>query len=179
MLVYASEVANLLASLGIVLTIVLVPWVIRHLPYFNRADVLARRAAKAGLPGWVSVMELLFLATSAIGLLYLFYSTEALLHGAFHPELAFLPSVRASFSFSLVFWLIHALAPVAAALPLAMILANLISHSIPSIREAENRVIAENVPGYTWAELNMGLLRAAAIIVPVSVILAVISVSMF
>jgi hypothetical protein len=69
--------SNLARVLGIALTAVLVPWVIHQIPYFKRADVLARRAAKGRLPGWVLTAELFFLAISEIALVLLFYSTEA------------------------------------------------------------------------------------------------------
>lgn len=160
---------------AIALTVLLVPWVIHHIPYFNRSDVSARRVAKGRLPRWVSITELLFLGTSEIALIGLFYLSEASVHRVFHPGLAFLPAVQARLSFDLVFWLIQALAPPMAALPLGMILANLMAWSIPSIRKAENKIIDEGAPGYTWADLNMGLLKAAAITVPASVILALIS----
>jgi len=168
-------VANVASFLGIALTAALVPWIIRRIPYFNRTDVLARRAAKGRLPGWVSIAEFFFLVVSEIALILLFYSTEAYFHRIFHPELPFLPPLQPRLSFDLVFWLIEVLAPLIAALPLGMILANLISWSIPSIRNAENKIMGEGVPGYTWRDANIGLLKAAAMVVPMSVIFVSIS----
>lgn len=172
---YASLVPNVASFLAIALTAVLIPWIVRRIPYFNRTDVLARRAAKSRLPGWVSIAEFFFLAVSEIVLILLFYSTEAYFHRIIHPELAFLPPQQPTLSFDLVFWLIQVLAPLMAALPLGMILANLISWSIPSIRNAENKIMREYGPGYTRRAMNIGLLKAAAIMVPMSVIFASIS----
>jgi hypothetical protein len=72
---------------------------------------------------------------------------------------------------------IEVIAPMAAALPLGMILANLISWSVPAIRKAEDTIMAEGVPGYNWKALNVGLIKAAAVMTPVSIILALISLS--
>jgi hypothetical protein len=35
--------------------------------------------------------------------------------------------------------------------------------------------MAQNVAGYNWIDLNMGLIKAAVVMVPASVILALIS----
>ena len=121
--------------------------------------------------------ELFFLAISELALVSLLYFTEASVHRVLHPELPFLPPMKPVFSFDLVFWMIQALAPLTAALPAGMIVANLISRSIPGIRRAENGIMAEGVPDYSWTDLNISLLKAAAIAVPVSVILAVISMT--
>jgi len=167
---------NIASLLGILLTVILVPLVIRNIPYFKRPDVLARRAVKAKLPGWVPITEMLFLAISEVALISLFFQIEIYLHGIFHPGSRFIDSqTNLNFSFDSLFAGIEAFAPIVAALPLGMILANLISWSIPPIRKAENKIMGEGVPGYNWKDINMGLIKLAVVMIPVSMILAFIS----
>lgn len=160
-------------------TVILIPKIIHQIPYFKRGDVIARRAAKIGLPRWVSNMEMLFLSVFVVALIYPFYSAEAMIHHMIHPNLPFLSLLPPRVSFTLVLWLIQLFAPLTTALPLAMVMANLLSWLIIPIRRAENRIMAEGVPGYTWRNLNLGLLKAAALMVPMSVILASISLMRF
>jgi hypothetical protein len=61
------------------------------------------------------------------------------------------------------------------ALPLGMLLANFMSWLVPPIRNIENKLMAEGVPGYTWHDLNFGLIKFSLVAIPVCVILAVIS----
>jgi hypothetical protein len=173
--VYASVVANVASFLGMALTAALVPWIIHRIPYFNRTDVLARRAAKARLPVWVSFAEFFLFVVSELAFIFLFFSTEAYFHQVLHPGSAFLSPQQPKLSFDLAFWLIQALAPLIAALPPGMVVANLISWSIRAIRSAENEIMNEGVPSYTWRDANVGLLKATAIMVPISIVIGSIS----
>ena len=167
--------ATAASLLGIALTATLVPWIVRRIPYFQRTDVLERRRAKARRPGWVSTLEFLFLTVSEIVLIVPFYLIEVHFHRVLHPGSPFLPPQEPRLSLDLAFWLIQLFSPLMAALPLGMILANLLSWSIKPLREAENEIMGKGVPGYTWRELNVGLLKTAAIMVPMSVIFAFLS----
>jgi hypothetical protein len=166
---------NLSSLIAMTLTAILVPLVARRIPYFKRPAVVARRAAKAQLPGWVSIAELIFLLVSEAVLIIPFYLIERYAHQALHPGRNFLAPMQPSFSADLIFWLIQALAPLIMTLPLGMLLANLISWSIPPIRNVENIIIEEGVPGYNWHDLNFGLIRYSLIASPICVILTVIS----
>jgi hypothetical protein len=167
--------ANIGSFFTMALTIVLVPLVIGKVPYFRRREVVARRVAKARLPGWVSLLELLFFAALLVALVPLFFWLENYSHRAFHHGRNMVWAIQPSFSFVLVFFLIQALAPVIIALPLGMLLANLLSWLIPPIRNRENGMMAEGVPGYTWHELNFGLIKFSAFVLPICIILVVIS----
>jgi len=158
-----------------VLTIISVPWLLSRIPYFNRSDVVARRNVKAKLPGWVSFAEFVFFGASTAMLSIFFFMLEKHVHQVFYPNRKFLSSINPSFSTDSIFLFIQALTPVILALPLSMLLANLISWLIPPIRNAENGVMAEGVAGYTWHELNRGLIKATLIMVPVCLILVSIS----
>jgi hypothetical protein len=170
---------NLGSLFSIILTALVVPWVVHRLPYFSRPDILARRAVRAKLPAWASLTEMVFLVASVLALTVLFFKMELYVHQFFHPELEFLRSPRATFSLDSLFMAIETLAPLMAALPLGMILANLVSWSISPIRNVENKIMAEGVAGYTWKDLNMGLVRGAAVMVPVSIVTAFISLRRF
>ena len=166
---------NLVSLITIPLTIILVPLVLRRMPYFRRPDVVARRAAKAQLPGWVSLTEFIFVVVAQGVLISLFFIIEIHAHRAFHKGsniLHFAPSVT---SVDFIFWMIQLLAPVIMALPLGMLLANLASWLIPPIRNIENRIMAQGVPGYTWRDANYGLIKVSLMALPVCLILAAIS----
>jgi len=169
---------NLSSLASMALTLVLVPWIVRSIPYFRRPDVLARRAAKRQLPGWVTFVEGVFLLASEAVLIYTFFQIESYAFGLLHPGSTSMAShwPRAlSLSSNSLFCLVELFSPAAAALPLGMILANFISWSILPVRKAEWVVMAQNVAGYNWIDLNMGLIKAAVVMVPASVILALIS----
>ena len=170
---------NLGSFITTVLTAILVPWVVRRLPYFKRPDVAARRAVRAKLPAWASLAELVFVVVSEIVLIVWFFQIERYVHQVFHPESQFIGPLQATFSLVSLFRVIEIIAPLTAALPLGLILANVISWSIPPIRHAENKIMAEGVAGYNWTDANMGLVRLAAIVVPVSVIAAFISLTIW
>ena len=161
--------------LSIPLTIILVPWVLRRTPYFRRPDVLARRAAKAKLPGWVSILEFLFFGVSEAALAILFLMAEMLAHRELHQGRNIPSSAPAVSSTDFVFWVVQIVAPLVMVLPLGMLLADLISWLIPPIRNAENRIMAEGTSGYTWHDLNYGLIKFTLITSPICVILTAIS----
>ena len=174
-----TAMKNLGSFLTIVLSAILIPWVIRRVPHLKRPDVAARRAVRAKLPKWVSLTELVFVVASEIGLILWFFEIEQHFHQVFHPESEFIGQLPATFSLIWVFRVIEIFAPMAAAVPLGLILANVVSWLIPPIRQAENKIMAEGVAGYNWTDANMGLVRLAAIVVPVSVIAAFISLTIW
>jgi hypothetical protein len=83
--------------------------------------------------------------------------------------------MQSTISADLIFWMIQLFAPALIALPLGMILGNLISWLIPPIRNIEYKIIAEGIPGYNWHDLNFGLIKFSLIISPICVILIAIS----
>jgi hypothetical protein len=157
------------------LTALLVPLIMGKIPYFKRPSVIARRVVKKQLPGWVSFAELFFFVVSMAVLFPLLFLIENHAHQFFHHGRNIIVSIQPSFSADMIFFLIQALAPLIMALPLCMLLANLISWLIPPIRKIEYKVMAEGVPGYNWHDLNFGLIKASVIISPVCIILDVIS----
>jgi hypothetical protein len=166
---------DLSSVLTIPLIAIVVPLVLGRLPYFRRRDVVARRVAKAQLPRWVSLVELVFFAVSVGLLISLFFVIEVHAHQALHQGRklpAFAPPV---FSVGFIFWLIQILAPVMMALPLAMLFANLSSWLIWPIRDAENKIMKTGVPNYMWHDLNFGLIKFSLMALPVCVILTFIS----
>ena len=120
--------------------------------YFNRPDVIARRAARAKIPGWLNSLEsvtwlslyMLFIFALIWGISRI---NDVLHSGTYTPGLALAPVVIA-------------------ALPLAMLLSNAIFWAIPYTRRIENRY-AEGVPGASFSEANIGLLKFALIVEPV------------
>lgn len=161
--------------LTIPLTIFLVPWFLRRMPYFRRPDVRARRVAKSRLPQWVSVVEMIFFAASEGLLVILCFLIEGRAHQAIHHGRGILASAPSGASFDVIFWFIQILAPVILTLPLSMLLANFLSWSIPPIRNRENEIISMGVPDYTWHDLNFGLIKACLVILPVCLILMAVS----
>src|SRR5579862_4009952 len=111
---------NLAYLSSMALTVILVPWVIHSIPYFKRPDVVARRAAKAQLPGWVSLAELVFWLVSEVLLVAPLFLLEAYIHSALHPGTMFLASMQSSYSLPFICWIIEAFAPIIVALPLGM-----------------------------------------------------------
>lgn len=165
---------NLGSITTMVLTIILVPLVVGRIPYLRRPDVVGRRVAKAQLPGWVTLVELLIFAASEGALVIFFFIIESYAYRTLHHGRSMPGSIQPSLSVDLVFFLIEVSAPVIMALPLGMLLANVISWLIPPIRNAEYKIMAEGVPGYNWRDLNLGLIKASLIISTVCVILCAI-----
>ncbi len=161
----------------ITLTIILVPWVLRRMSYFKRPDVVARRVAKARLPGWVLLAEWLLFGVSESVLIIPLFLIEGHAHQALHQGRDLMSSAPPAASVGFIFWLIQILAPVVIALPLGMLLANLISWLIPPIRNLENEVMAGGVSGYTWHDLNYGLIKFTLVATPICVVLTVISLT--
>jgi hypothetical protein len=168
-------VGNIGSLITISLTIILVPWILGRMPYFRRPDVIARRIAKSQLPGWVSLVELMFFGVSAGLLIVLFFLIERHAHRSLHQGRDMLASAPPASSFDFIFWLIQVLVPLILALPLGMLLANLISWLILPMRRIEDKIMAEGVPGYTWHDLNYGLIKFCLLALPVCAILSVIS----
>ncbi len=168
---------NFGSLLTIPLTIIIVPWIVRRMPYFRRPDVVARQAAKAKLPGWVRLAELLFFCISEIVLAVLFFSIEMKVHRALRQGANILSIAPKATSADLVFWLIQILAPVIMVIPLGLLLANLMSWLVPAIRDAENKIMADGAPGYTWHDLNYGLIKFSLIASSVCLILMAISLA--
>jgi hypothetical protein len=157
------------------LTIIVVPLVLSKLPYFRRPQVVARRVAKAKLPSWVSIVELLLFATFlGVGAIASFAieerAHEFLLHGA--KILVTAPSGSPAL---FVFSLIEILAPVIMVLPSSMLFANGVSWLISPIKKHEDEIMAKGISGYTWHDANLGLIKASLIIVPVCMILAILA----
>jgi hypothetical protein len=167
---------NFGSFIAIALTGILVPLIVGRIPYLNRKDVAARQAAKAQLPGWVSLIEFSLLAISVAVLTYSFFRIENYTHQVFHHGQNLLGTIELGFSFDSFFFLILALAPVIMALPLSMLLANFISWQIRPIRNIEDKIMSEGVPGYTWHDLNFRLIKASLISAPVCIIIALVSV---
>jgi hypothetical protein len=157
------------------LTIILVPLILRHMPYFRRPDVVARRHAKAQLPGWVSLIEMILFGVSVGVLIILFFLIEGHAHQALHQGRNMLGSAPPASSAGFIFWLIQVIAPVIMALPQGMLFANFLSSLLPPIRNIEDEIMAEGVPGYTWHDLNYGLIKLSLVISPVCVVLIAIS----
>jgi hypothetical protein len=168
-------VENIGSLIAMSMTIILVPWVLGRMPYFRRPDVVARRIAKSQLPGWVSFLELIFFGVSIGVLIVLFILVEEYAHRSLHQGRDMLASAPPASSFGFIFWLIQILATLILALPLGMLMANLISWLILPIRKIEDKVMAEGVPGYTWHDLNYGLIKFCLLASPVCAILIVIS----
>ena len=168
---------NLGSLTAIPLTMILVPLILRRMSYFKRPDVLARRIARAQLPGWVSLLEMIFFGVSAGALIILFFLIETHTHRTLHQGRKLLGSAPPIFSAGFVFWLIQVIAPVIVALPLGMLLANFLSWLILPVRNIEKKLMVEGVPGYTWHELNYGLIKSSLTISPVCVILTAISLT--
>ncbi len=166
---------NLGSLITIPLTIILVPLVLSRIPYFRQPGVVARRVAKKQLPGWVSLVELIFFGVSEGVLIILFFSIEGHAHRALHQGRDLLGSAPPASFVGSIFWLIQVLAPVMTALPLGMLLANSMSWLVPPIRDIENKIMAKGVPGYTWHDLNYGLIKFSLIASPVCIILTLIS----
>jgi hypothetical protein len=129
--------------------------------YFRQPDVVARRVVKAQLPGWVSLVEMIFFGVSVGALTVLFFSIQRHAHQARHEGRDILASAPPVSSVYFIFWLIQTLVPVIMALPLAGLLANFMSWLIPPIRNIGNKLMAEGVPGFTWHDLNFGLIKAS------------------
>jgi len=166
---------SIVSLIAMTLTAILVPRIVGSMPYLNRKDVIARRAAKAQLPGWVSLAEFVFFIASMAVILPLFFSIENHAHQFFHHGRSMLGSIQPALSPDLIFFLIQILTPLIMAMPFGMLLANLLSWLIPPIRNIEYKTMAEGVPGYNWHDLNFGLIKAIIIISPVCIILAIIS----
>jgi hypothetical protein len=120
--------------------------------YFNRSDVIARRAARAKMPGWLNSLEsLTWLSLYLLlifGLIWIIGRVNDALHpGTYTPGLALAPVVIA-------------------ALPLAMLLSNGIFWAIPYTRRIENHH-TQGVPGASFSEANIGLVKFALILEPV------------
>jgi hypothetical protein len=167
--------SSLISLLATVAAVLLLRQVVRRAPYFQRPDVVARRAAKAQLRRWVSLAELFFAVAALVALVMLFFPLETAAYGLLHPHAEFLPKVQPRLSSEFLAWLIQVFAPLAVALPLGLILANLISWLIPPIRKAEDKIMARGVPGYAFKDLNLGLLKFAAVSVPTAIVLAILS----
>jgi hypothetical protein len=166
---------NLSALITIPLTVIFVPLLLGKMPYFRRPDVVARRAAKAQLPGWVTLVETIFFGVSAGVLVVFFFWIEEHAHRALHQGKNVLSSAPSASSVGFIFWLIQILAPVIMALPLAMLLANFVSWLILPIRNLENKIVTGGVRGYSWHDLNFGLIKFSLMALPVCIVLTTIS----
>jgi len=170
---------NITSLIAMASAMILVPWILHSIPYFTRPHVIARRVAKAKLSGWVSLVELFLFGVLCAGLTTVFFLIEGHAHQALHHGRPILTSIKASYSADLIFWMIEVLTPLMLALPLGMLMANVISWLIPPIRKAEHGIMEEGVPGYKWHDLNYGLIKAALVIWPLCMILDFISLVRF
>lgn len=118
---------------------------------------------------------MIFLGAFEGVLIILFFLIEVHAHKALHQGKNLLGSAPPAFSLGFVFWLIQICAPVMTALPLGMLLANLMSWLLPPIRNKEVEIMAKGVPGYTWHDLNYGLIKFSLVTCPICLILAAIS----
>lgn len=166
---------NLGSLITVLLTIFLVPWAIGRMPYFRRPNVVARRAAKAQLPGWVRLAELFFFCISEVSLAVLLFSVEMKTHRALHQGANILPYAPQVASANFVFWVIQILAPLIMVIPLGLLLANSMSWLIAPIRNIENKIMAQGAAGYTWHDLNYGLIKFSLVASSVCIILMAIS----
>lgn len=132
--------------------------------------------AKAKLPSWISFVEFVALVASEALLLTLLFTLTVNVHQFIHPGVPYLHSGPITFSVNSIVDLIKIFAPMVIALPLGMVSANAVSWLIPRIRNEENRIMAEGVPGYSWKELNLGLIKFALVVAPVALSLVLISV---
>ena len=120
--------------------------------YFNRPDVIAWRAARAKMPGWLNSLQSLTWLSLYMFVMFALMWGIGRINDALHPG-TYTPGL--------------ALAPVViAALPLAMLLSNAIFWAIPYTRRIENRY-AQGVPGLSFSEANIGLLKFALIVEPI------------
>jgi hypothetical protein len=74
--VFAPAMSSLISPLATVAAVLLLRRVVRRAPYFQRPDLVARRAAKAQLPRWVSLAELFFAVAALVALVILFFPLE-------------------------------------------------------------------------------------------------------
>ena len=77
------------SALSIILISILVPWIIKRLPYFQQPDVVARKALKAKLPKWVRQTEGLVLLIVVGALTVFFFQSEQYVHEVIHPNRSF------------------------------------------------------------------------------------------
>jgi len=120
---------------------------------------------------------LLFFCLSEFALVLLIFSIEMYAHRALHQGRNILQSPPPALSADFVFWLIQIFAPIVIVILLGLLLANSVAWLIPEIRNQENIVMAEGVPGYTWHDANYGLIKIAVVALPVCLILIAISLT--
>jgi|SRR5208337_1098278 len=132
--------------------------------YFNRPDVTARRAARSKMPRWLNSLEsMTWLSLYLLIIFALIWGisriNEALHPGTYTPGLALAPVVIA-------------------ALPLAMLLSNGIFWAIPYTRRIENHY-AQGVPGASFSEANIGLVKFTLIVEPVCLLVIAYGLNLF
>jgi len=166
---------NFISLVAIVLSVWLIPVIIRQIPYFKKKDVVARRLVRAKLPPWILLFELFVFLLSAFLVGFLFSKVSIWLHTIIHPNLPFFSSGVISVSFNSLFDLMKMFIPLIVGVLLGAILGNFISWSVPAIRETEYK-ISQGVVGASFWEATSKLVRISAIVVPVAVILMIICV---
>jgi ABC-type enterochelin transport system permease subunit len=166
---------NFIPLIAIIITILLVPIIVRQAPYFKRKEVMARQLARAKLPPWILFFELFTFLIAAFLIGFLFVKFSIWLHGLVHPDSPYLSSGVISISFNSFFDLIKVFMPFPVGVLLGAILGNFISWCVPAIREMEYKTM-QNVPNASFGEVTMKLIKISAIIVPIAIILMLISI---
>jgi hypothetical protein len=117
-----------------------------------------RTVNKSRLPSWVRQVEFYVFAALFVGLFLLLFTGLFGLHRTFHP------ANRAS---DLAMVLIVMSSGIGALVP-AMLIANLISWFVPSLRRA-NEIAMSGLPTTSFQGANKGLLAFGAVVVPLCV----------
>lgn len=167
-----NELSSLLA---VIITVVLVPIIINRVPYFKKKDVIARRVARARLPAGVKILEFatFLILTTILGVLSFKIAVSS--YSRIHPNMSYLSSQGVSLSWNSLFDLFKIFGPAVVAILLGMILSNLFFWLIPSVRKIEYEV-AKGVPGASFKDATLGLLRISSILIPILIILVFISI---
>lgn len=166
---------ELTSLLSVVLSIILVPIIINSLSYFKRKDVVARRVARARLPSGVKILEFVtfLILTAILGILSFKIAVSS--YSRIHPNMSYLSSQGVSLSWNSLFDLFKIFGPAVVAVLLGIILSNLFFWLIPSVRKIEYEV-DKGVPGASFKDATLGLLRISSILIPISIILVFVSI---
>jgi hypothetical protein len=135
--------------------------------YFNKPDIVARRAARASLPPWLQSFGQLLMLGWLGAMLAACFEAARFANQIIHPGVPYLSSGTITASWASFFDMLKLLPIFFIALPLGLLLANATLWAIPSIRRIDSQA-AEGVPGASFKEASIGLIYLATILVPLS-----------
>lgn len=152
--------------IALVITILVVRWVMRrYLSWRKNSSPAANERAlfKQRLPEWVKSVEMLIFIILLLPVFFGLFFASLSIHHFFHPLVEFgHPSDAATGLFLLP--------EIVLAGPLAMVLANLISWLIPSMRKANEHAM-QDLPAASYRQMTRGLLIVLAWIAPFALVL--------